>query len=216
MNNQIISYLNHFQLGTALVIITGFIGGIFAFYKKAKKYKTMYDNEMKGKIIKEEHEKNEEENYKKKVDDVYSNIEIITKSIEQMSDDIKQFESNVKNELKENASLNKKNIDSLSLEIEKHTVALNKVELSLDSTNKNVSLLIESDKEDIKAYITDEYNKWSEKEYIDLISLQSIEARYAKYVEEKGNGFVKKLMTEIRNLPTEPPNKHKNDNKEDS
>ena len=88
--------------------------------------------------------------------------------------------------------------------------------MSLDSTNKNVSLLIESDKEDIKAYITDEYNKWSEKEYIDLISLQSIEARYAKYVEEKGNGFVKKLMTEIRNLPTEPPNKHKNDNKEES
>lgn len=227
MNDQIITILNHIPLGTGLLIIVGLISLLIGILKKAKKYKDMYDKEIREKLIKEEEKKEDAENYKKKVDDVSSSLNNMTISIDKMGENIKQFENNISSginqfefsvnsklelmdeEIKSNHILNKKNIDSLGLEIEKHTITLNKLETSLSATNDNVSLLIESDKEDIKAYITNEYNKWMEKEYIDLITLQSIEARFSKYIEEKGNGFVKKLMNGIRSLPTEPPKEHK-------
>ena len=68
-------------------------------------------------------------------------------------------------------------------------------------TNK-IDILVESDKDDIKAFITREYHYFCEqKGWIDDYSMDCIEKRYSHYVEEKGNSFVKTLMNEIRQLP---------------
>ena len=73
---------------------------------------------------------------------------------------------------------------------------------ALEKMQKQIDLLIESDKDDIKAYITKEHHYFCyEKGWIDDYSLDCIEKRYGHYVEEKGNSFVKSLMIELRSLP---------------
>lgn len=74
-----------------------------------------------------------------------------------------------------------------------------------DLTNK-INLLVESDKDDIKAFITREYHYFCEqKGWIDDYSMDCIEKRYGHYVEERGNSFVKQLMEQLRALPRKPP-----------
>lgn len=69
-----------------------------------------------------------------------------------------------------------------------------------------IDLLIESDKDDIKAFITREYHYFCEqKGWIDDYSMDCIEKRYDHYVEEKGNSFIQQLMSALRALPRKPP-----------
>ena len=69
-----------------------------------------------------------------------------------------------------------------------------------DLTDK-IDLLIDSDKDDIKAWITEQYYLFKEKGYIDSYSLDCIEHRYSHYKKENGNSFIETLMKEIRQLP---------------
>ena len=67
---------------------------------------------------------------------------------------------------------------------------------------ENITNLTASDKDDIKAWITEEHHHFCyEIKYIDDYSLDCIEKRYAHYVDEGGNSFISTLMEEIRNLP---------------
>lgn len=67
---------------------------------------------------------------------------------------------------------------------------------------ENITNLTASDKDDIKAWITEKHHHFCyEIKYIDDYSLDCIEKRYAHYVDEGGNSFIGKLMEEIRNLP---------------
>jgi hypothetical protein len=66
----------------------------------------------------------------------------------------------------------------------------------------DVDDLIQSDKEDIKAFITNRYRYFAKTlGYIDEFSLNAIEVRYARYKKEGGNTFVDDLMTELRKIP---------------
>ena len=67
---------------------------------------------------------------------------------------------------------------------------------------ENITNLTASDKDDIKAWITEKHHHFCyETKYIDDYSLDCIEKRYAHYVDEGGNSFISTLMEEIRNLP---------------
>lgn len=67
---------------------------------------------------------------------------------------------------------------------------------------ENITNLTASDKDDIKAWITEKHHHFCyDIKYIDDYSLDCIEKRYAHYVDEGGNSFIGKLMEEIRNLP---------------
>lgn len=71
---------------------------------------------------------------------------------------------------------------------------------------KKVNLLIDSDKDDIKSYITEKHHYFCyEKEWIDDYSLDCIEKRFKHYEEEGGNSFIRELMEELRELPKQPP-----------
>ena len=73
---------------------------------------------------------------------------------------------------------------------------------NMESIQSKMNLLIESDKDDIKAWITEKHHHFCyDIKYIDDYSLDCIEKRYAHYVDEGGNSFISKLMEEIRNLP---------------
>ena len=76
------------------------------------------------------------------------------------------------------------------------------IKISLVKLSTQVDTLTESDKDDIKAYITREYHYFVERAgWIDDYSMDCLEKRYAHYVEYKGNTFVGELMKALRALP---------------
>lgn len=81
-----------------------------------------------------------------------------------------------------------------------------KVDGKFDEFQSLISMLIESDKEDIKAYITDRHHFFTyEQGWVDDYSMECLEKRFAIYEKEHGNSFVKGLMDELRTLPKRPP-----------
>lgn len=81
-----------------------------------------------------------------------------------------------------------------------------KVEQAFERVNQQIEMLIESDKEDIKSFITSQHHHFVyDKGWIDDYSLECLEKRFAIYEREHGNSFVGGLMKEIRELPKHPP-----------
>ena len=79
---------------------------------------------------------------------------------------------------------------------------------ALVSLSKKVDILIQSDKDDIKAFITREHHYFCyQKGWIDDNSLDCIEKRYTHYQKEGGNSFIETLMEQIRELPKQELNK---------
>lgn len=77
-----------------------------------------------------------------------------------------------------------------------------KTEANLNKIIDSIQLLINSDKDDIKAWITEKHHYYCyEKRHIDDYSLDCIEKRYTHYKNEGGNSFVEDLMRDIRRLP---------------
>lgn len=92
---------------------------------------------------------------------------------------------------------------------------LDKLETNVDELTKNINhitdkvdLLVDSDRDAIKAYITREHHYFCYKVgWIDDYSLDCLEHRFEHYKEEEGNSFIEGLMNELRALPkTDPEN----------
>lgn len=80
-----------------------------------------------------------------------------------------------------------------------------KMSESINKLSTNVELLIDSDKDDIKSFITKEYHYFVEqKGWIDKFSFDCIEKRFNHYKDEGGNSFIEDLMSELRRLPKQP------------
>ena len=72
----------------------------------------------------------------------------------------------------------------------------------LSDITRIVAILIDSDKDDIKSWITEKHHYFCyEKGYIDDYSLDCMEKRFKHYQDENGNSFVEDLMRDVRNLP---------------
>lgn len=71
---------------------------------------------------------------------------------------------------------------------------------------KKIDLLIESDKDDIKSWLTKEHHYFCyQQKWIDDYSLDCCERRYKHYSDEGGNSFIEGFMKELRKLPKQPP-----------
>ena len=79
---------------------------------------------------------------------------------------------------------------------------LDEINEQIDKMSKAITILINSDKDDIKAWITEKHHYFCyELGYIDDYNFQCIEARYQHYKEEDGNTFIDSFMDDIRALP---------------
>ena len=97
--------------------------------------------------------------------------------------------------------------DSLNSTLSKIIESQEQLSKEIKKINDTVEILIHSDKDDIKSFVTKEYHYFIAKGWIDDYSLDCIEKRYKHYVDEGGNSFIGQLMTEIRKLPHQPPEK---------
>lgn len=103
-------------------------------------------------------------------------------------------------------------MDSIQEQIDVHrkeydTLRDNQIQLQdiLNKLTDKVNLLIDSDKDDIKSFITERHHHFCyQEEWIDDYSLDCIERRYKHYTDEGGNSFIHDLMEELRALPKKP------------
>ncbi|MCD7810246.1 MAG: hypothetical protein LUG91_00075 [Ruminococcus sp.] len=82
----------------------------------------------------------------------------------------------------------------------------NRIDALVQTMNRRIDTLVESDKESIKAYITEKHHYFVyDKGWIDDYNLECLSKRFAVYKEEHGNSFIEGLMDEIYDLPKRPP-----------
>lgn len=70
-----------------------------------------------------------------------------------------------------------------------------------DSINQNFDVMNKAMTHDIKQWIFEKHNFYTEQGWIDVNELDVIESRYADYIALGGNSIVPTLMQELRNLP---------------
>lgn len=67
-----------------------------------------------------------------------------------------------------------------------------------------LSILIDSDKDDIRGWIVEKHHFYMAQGWIDDFSMDCIEKRYAHYKDEGGNSYISGLVHELRKLPKQP------------
>ena len=79
------------------------------------------------------------------------------------------------------------------------------IEERLDATERKIDLLMRSDMYAIKREIKNVYDRAMQVGFIDDQELDLLEAQYAIYKEEGGNGWAQEKMRKLRQLPTVAP-----------
>lgn len=106
-------------------------------------------------------------------------------------------------------------IDSIQTQFNEH---IKNYEIMQNTQNETlrilidkINLLIDSDKDSIKSFITERHHHFCyDKKWIDDYSLDCIEKRYKHYTDEGGNSFIHDLMKELRALPKQPRRDNEN------
>ena len=95
-------------------------------------------------------------------------------------------------------------INNLLNQVQKLDIKLDKIDRnfnsSIESIQGQVSLLIDSDKNDIKSWMVEKHHDFMTKGQIDDYSMNVIELRFQNYREEGGNSYVKSLVEDLRKL----------------
>lgn len=112
---------------------------------------------------------------------------------------------------KEYSSANERTaLQSKILNLEKQdseTIAiLDRLTKELATNTQNIQLLLNSDRDSIKSFITEKHHFFCyQQKWIDDYSLECINKRYEHYKREGGNSFIDKFMDDIRTLPIGGP-----------
>lgn len=95
----------------------------------------------------------------------------------------------------------KQRISTLEESEQNNEDSIQQVKTDIEEIKQNVNLLIDSDKDDIRAWITDKYHYFIKLKYIDDFTLDCLERRFKSYKQEGGNTYVDSMMEELRRLP---------------
>lgn len=206
MFDQLVSYLNNVKAGDAVLFGAVVCWAITQIYKKVKevldKHKDrvvediQHDEEMDKLIDDLKEAKAELDNLKSSIS---TQLEETTKKLDEYIRSSSEERENLMSGFKDiSSSFNQFNKD------------INNLEKRIVKIEKQIDLLFRGDKESMKSFFIDAYNKYVEQDKkIDLYSLQRIENVYSQFVAEctgEVDEFVVKLMSEIRNLPTTKDN----------
>lgn len=93
-------------------------------------------------------------------------------------------------------------------ELSNITSQMNEMQASINTISDKLQMLVASDRDAIKAWLTAQHHHFMDKGAIDYYSFDCISRRYQHYKEEGGNTFIDDLMEDINNLPKEGEKKH--------
>ena len=178
-------------LGTALSILIVCGGAIIVCYKKLKKKIEEHDS----KIVQTAESNTNEEEFK-------NDMKELAKTVKNMADRLEAVSTQV-NDVKANSE----SIDaSILKKMETYEESNNRINVKIDTLHDNMNMLIDSDKEGIRSFITMQYYEAIDKGYIEIYKLEALECRYEKYLKENGDSFIAKLVEELRTLPHQASN----------
>lgn len=148
-----------------------------------------------------EFEKEQEQNdYIEKVSSTQSDIEYLSELMVRLTETVNASNTQISADVKclmDNME-NKTCGCAYGHELEKEINHIKRAVLS--ELSEKIDLLLDSDKESIKGFITSEYHYWMKLGYIDIYSLKVIDERFEKYKKEKGNTFVADMVSELHKL----------------
>ena len=185
------------NLGTALAIVVVGGGLLVSINKLIKDYNKMITEKSKT-----------EEDMKKtlaSVNDLVGSVKVLQNEIIKGREYHDQYRKDINNKLDSLAKLIENERETSRRGDEVITKQMSVLSEKVDVIDKKSNLLIESDKEGIKGNITEKYYKAMNDGYIEIHTLESLEAQYEKYLEENGNTFVSGLMDSLRVLPHTKP-----------
>ena len=118
------------------------------------------------------------------------------------------FKKKINDDMKNTVATKKQNeqIDNIKENMQILIDNQEKIFKEMELFKQQLEMIIESDKDDIKSWITEKHHFYCfERKWIDDYSMDCIEKRYGHYKDEGGNSFIKELMNELRSLPKTPP-----------
>ena len=183
-------------LGTVLSIVIVCGGGLLVCYKKLKKKIEEHDT----RIVRNAEETNDEKEFKTDMKELAKTVNDMNEKLESLSNQVDEIKN--KSDEMDKSILNKMALYEKSSE---------RVNAKIDTLHDNMNMLIDSDKESIKSFITMQYYEAVSKKYIEVYTLEALECRYEKYLKENGDSFIAKLMEELRNLPHKAPTNNSED-----
>ena len=210
MEESFLDWLNSFghPIGTYIAIIIGgvtLIAGVLAAVRTVKK---KYDDHISEKLLKE----TEEKEFKKTMQQMVSQVSSIQSDLTDLStkhdNSITEINSKIDDvwsAVIESQKDSKEGDVVLENQIKSYEEVLDNLSIKLSSMDEKTTMLIDSDKEEIKSFIIDKYYQAKNDGYIELHVLQGLELRFAKYLQENGNTYVGRLMNAIRKMPNDPP-----------
>ena len=210
MEESFLDWLNSFghPIGTYIAIIIGgvtLIAGVLAAVRTVKK---KYDDHISEKLLKE----TEEKEFKKTMQQMVAQVSSIQSDLTDLSakhdNSITEINSKIDDvwsAVIESQKDSKEGDVVLENQIKSYEEVLDNLSIKLSSMDEKTTMLIDSDKEEIKSFIIDKYYQAKNDGYIELHVLQGLELRFAKYLQENGNTYVGRLMNAIRKMPNDPP-----------
>lgn len=118
------------------------------------------------------------------------------------------FKRKFKDDMRNTAATKKQNEQMCKVKEDIQLLIQNQEKIfeEIESFKQKLEMIIESDKDDIKSWITEKHHFYCyERKWIDDYSMDCIERRYRHYKDEGGNSFIEELMNELRSLPKTPP-----------
>lgn len=186
MEGEVLAWLNQIHGGTMIAILIVFGGAFLSVLKvirnAAEKHKTYVEAQTRKRIADQEFQ---------------NRMLDMVKQVEKMNSDIQK----IKVQIDKESGNRDKEIKEIRKKITETSDRQKETESKLTKMSDNITLLIDSDKNKIKSFITSEYHKWMDLKYIDIYSLAGIEDQFDKYKKEHGNTFVEELVQELRKLP---------------
>lgn len=199
--DQIAGFLSHWNAEEVFLVIVGVVCVGKKIYDFGKKAYGVIEGGITKKLKSVE-----------QMDSILSVIDSLKNDLNAISTDVESYKKNLDDQVKaiisqsDTGDINiEKVVDELQESLQMMEPKVRLLEDKMSKIESQISILINSDVEYTKAYITDCYNKFVKVEHhIDLISLQNVESVYNKFVQETGleDEFLSKLMRELRNLPT--------------
>ena len=145
--------------------------------------------------------------FKNQMIELAQDFKVMKKDISKDISDLNKKIETVSSSVEEIRQISDKRDENLSKQLESYGMKHDQIDSKIDTLHDNMNMMIESDKENNRSFITLEYYNAIDKGYIPVYVLQAVECRYERYLQENGDSFIANLMEEMRKLPHEPPKK---------
>ena len=203
MEGTFIEFLNSILpglgIGLSVVVVLG--GFVLKGYKALKKQIADHDTE----ILKKAEEGRVDSEFKDEMLELAANIKNIKTDFSSSIDNLNHQMEALSKTVSEIKEASDESDTTLVEKMNQYETRQEEINAKIDAVHESMNLLIESDKESIRSFITLQYYECQEKGYIEVYVLQALEDRYEKYLIENGDSFIANLVKEMRKLPHVPP-----------